>query len=301
MRRDAPGARPRRGTAHHGQRCEGCTRSGMRPLPTFAAGDIDRQHGDLGNAWFNGGWLLMLFQLELPGGLRWVDVGCGTGALSEAILDRCDPTSVDGVEPSAGFVRAALKRLGDRATLHQAAADNMPLRDGSADVVVSGLVLNFIPDLPAAFAEMKRIASGGIVGAHVWDYSGGMDMLRLFWDAADEVDAEGIADEGRRFPICRPDALTTAFTDAGLDHPELVPLDIATPFADFDALWISFTGGQGSGSSYLVSLDAEKQSTPKGEHARSGPNQSRRLNFVDRSRLGDPGLVSRLEPRLFMS
>ena len=224
-----------------------------------------RDTGEHGDAYerFIGRWsnlvaVKFLDWLELPGGLRWVDVGCGTGALSEAILDRCDPTSVDGVEPSAGFVRAALKRLGDRATLHQAAADNMPLRDGSADVVVSGLVLNFIPDLPAAFAEMKRIASGGIVGAYVWDYGGGMDMLRLFWDAADEVDPDGIADEGSRFPICRPDALTAAFTDAGLDHPELVPLDIATPFADFDALWTPFTGGQGSGPSYLVSLDAER-------------------------------------------
>ena len=201
--------------------------------------------------------------LNLPGGLRWVDVGCGTGALSEAILDRCNPTSVDGVEPSAGFVRAARKRLGDRATLHQAAAEHLPLRHGSADVVVSGLVLNFIPDLPAAFAEMKRIAHGGIIGAYVWDYSGGMDMLRLFWDAANEVDPDGIGDEGRRFPICQPDALTAAFIDAGLDHPELVPLDIATSFADFDALWTPFTGGQGAGPSYLVSLEPETQSKLK--------------------------------------
>lgn len=234
------------------------------------SGEVARDNWDHGDAYerFVGRWsnlvaVEFLDWLALPGGLKWVDVGCGTGALSEAILDRCNPTSVDGIEPSAGFVRAALKRLGDRATVHQAAADNMPLRDGSANVVVSGLVLNFIPDLPAALAEMKRIASGGIVSAYVWDYSGGMEMLRLFWDAANEVDHEGIADEGRRFPICRPDALTAAFTDAGLDHPELVPLDIATPFADFDALWTPFTGGQGSGPSYLVSLDAKKQSAIK--------------------------------------
>ena len=234
------------------------------------SGEVVRDNWEHGDAYerFIGRWsnlvaVKFLDWLELPGELRWVDVGCGTGALSRAILDRCNPTSVDAVEPSAGFVRAAFKRLGDRATLHQAAADNMPLRDGSADVVVSGLVLNFIPDLPAALAEMKRIASGGIVGAYVWDYSGGMDMLRLFWDAANEVDPDAVADEGRRFPICRPDALTAAFTDAGLDHPELVPLDIATPFTDFDALWTPFTGGQGSGPSYLVSLDTEKQSALK--------------------------------------
>ena len=229
-------------------------------------GEVVRDNWEYGETYqrFIGRWsdlvaVEFLDWLELPRGLRWVDVGCGTGALSEAILNRCDPTSVDGVEPSADFVRAALKRLGDRATLHHATAENMPLRDGSADVVVSGLVLNFIPDLPAALAEMKRIAHGGVIGAYVWDYSEGMEMLRLFWDVANEVEPDGIADEGTRFPICRPDALAAAFTEAGLDHLELVPLDIATPFADFDALWTPFTGGQGPGPSYLASLDAEKQ------------------------------------------
>jgi SAM-dependent methyltransferase len=197
--------------------------------------------------------------LELPGGLRWVDVGCGTGALCEAILDTRDPTSVDGIEPSASFVRAAAERLGDRATLHQAPAESLPMPDGSADIVVSGLVLNFISDLPAALAEMRRVAADGIVSAYVWDYSGGMEMLGLFWDAADEVDPEGSPAEVRRFPLCNPEALTAAFVSAGLDDPEVVALDIPTPFADFDALWTPFLGGQGAGPSYLVSLDVERQ------------------------------------------
>jgi SAM-dependent methyltransferase len=143
------------------------------------------QHGDAYER-FIGRWstevaVKFVDWLALPGGLRWVDVGCGTGALSEVVLDTQDPTSVDGVEPSAGFVRAASARLGDRATVHQAPAEDLPLLDGSADVVVSGLVLNFIPDLPAALAEMKRVAPDGVVAAYVWDYGGGMDMLRLFW------------------------------------------------------------------------------------------------------------------------
>jgi SAM-dependent methyltransferase len=225
------------------------------------------EHGDAYEL-FIGRWSSLvavefLDWLALPGGLRWVDVGCGTGALSEAILDTQDPTSVNGVEPSAGFVRAAWQRLGDRATLREAPAEHLPLPDGSADIVVSGLVLNFIPDLPAALAEMKRVAPGGIVAAYVWDYSGGMEMLSLFWDAADEVDPEGTAAESRRFPLCRPDALKAAFVGAGLDAPEVVPLDIPTPFPDFEALWMPFTGGQGAGPSYLVSLDTEKQAALK--------------------------------------
>ena len=222
--------------------------------------------------------------LEVPGGLRWVDVGCGTGALSEAILDSMDPASVDGVEPSAGFVQAAKLRLGARATVHQSPAEHLPLPNGSADIVVSGLVLNFIPDLPAALAEMKRVARGGTVAAYVWDYGGGMEMLRLFWDAADEVDPDGIMDEGRRFPLCRPDALAEAFTAAGLVEAEVVALDIPTPFSDFDDLWIPFTGGQGAGPSYLVSLDRPKQEQLRESlRARVPPNADGSISLVARA------------------
>lgn len=247
----------------------------MQQTPTsqYSGAMIDgavRDNWEVGDAYerFIGRWsslvaVKFLAWLDLPGGLRWVDVGCGTGALSEAILDTQNPTSLDGVEPSPGFIRAATQRLGDRATLHQAPAEELPLTDGSADVVVSGLVLNFIPDLTTALAEMKRVALGGIVGAYVWDYSGGMDMLRLFWEAADEVDPGAGIDEGRRFPLCRPGALLAAFSNAGLDDPEVIPLQIATPFANFDALWTPFTGGQGAGPSYLVSLDPKKQAVLK--------------------------------------
>ena len=247
----------------------------MQQTPTsqYSGAMIDgavRDNWEVGDAYerFIGRWsslvaVKFLAWLDSPGSLRWVDVGCGTGALSEAILDTQNPTSLDGVEPSPGFIRAATQRLGDRATLHQAPAEELPLTDGSADVVVSGLVLNFIPDLTTALAEMKRVALGGIVGAYVWDYSGGMDMLRLFWEAADEVDPGAGIDEGRRFPLCRPAALLAAFSNAGLDDPEVIPLQIATPFANFDALWTPFTGGQGAGPSYLVSLDPKKQAVLK--------------------------------------
>jgi SAM-dependent methyltransferase len=245
------------------------------------SGEVVRDNWEHGDAYelFIGRWsslvaVRFLDWLELPGGLRWVDIGCGTGALSEAILDTQDPTSVDGVEPSAGFVRAARQRLGNRATVHQAPAEDLPLADGFADIVVSGLVLNFIPDLRAALAEMKRVAPGGIVAAYVWDYSGGMEMLSLFWDAADDVDPAGSGDEARRFPLCRPDALKSAFVRAGLDDPDVVPLDIPTPFVDFEALWTPFTGGQGAGPSYLVSLDAGKQAALKESLRERVPTQA---------------------------
>jgi len=113
---------------------------------------------------------LFLEWLDQPQGQRWLDVGCGTGALTGAILDRCGPVSVVGLEPSEGFIKAAHQNLVGKARFLAGNAAAIPQDDGACDVVVSGLVLNFIPDLPVALAEMARVAvAGGTVAAYVWD------------------------------------------------------------------------------------------------------------------------------------
>src|SRR5512135_3347257 len=86
---------------------------------------------------------LFLSWLRIPAGRKWLDVGCGTGALCAAILDNCSPSSVAGVEPSEGFLGTAKKNLAQRVTFHQGSAMAIPLGDASVDAVVSGLVLNF--------------------------------------------------------------------------------------------------------------------------------------------------------------
>src|SRR5260370_9729125 len=112
--------------------------------------------------------------LHVPAGRRWLDVGCGTGALSAAILDHCAPASLVSIEPSEGFLEAARRQLAGRAELHRASATQIPLGDVAVDVVVSGPVLNFVPDQRAALAEMTRVtAPGGTIGAYVSDYAGG--------------------------------------------------------------------------------------------------------------------------------
>ncbi|MCG6876394.1 MAG: methyltransferase domain-containing protein [Betaproteobacteria bacterium] len=195
--------------------------------------------------------------LGIPTGRKWLDVGCGTGALCAAIVDRCSPSSVAGVEPSEGFLRTAKENLADRAALHQGSATEIPLGDASVDVVVSGLVLNFVPDQRAALAEMVRVTGkGGTVAAYVWDYAGKMELMRFFWDAAVELDPDAAKlDEGVRFPLCRPDALETLFSDAGLGGVEVKPIDVPTPFSDFDDYWKPFLGGQGPAPAYTMSLD----------------------------------------------
>jgi SAM-dependent methyltransferase len=197
--------------------------------------------------------------LGIPAGRRWLDVGCGTGTLCAAILERSSPASVVGVEPSEGFLVAAREQLESRIELWRRSAEQLPLSGVSVDVVVSGLVLNFVPEPCTALAEMARVASAeGTVAAYVWDYAGGMELLRRFWDTAIRLDAGAAKlDEGIRFPLCRPEALVDLFAGAGLRRVETAAIDIATPFADFDDYWRPFLGGQGPAPTYVMSLDEE--------------------------------------------
>lgn len=173
------------------------------------------------------------------------------------VLDCCAPSSVAGVEPSEGFLKTASENLAGRAALHQGSATAIPLSEASVDVVVSGLVLNFVPDQRGALLEMARVTDkGGTVAAYVWDYAGKMEFMRFFWDAAVEFDPEAVKlDEGVRFPMCRPEALEELFAGAGLQEVKVKPIDIATPFANFDDYWQPFLGGQGPAPAYAMSLD----------------------------------------------
>jgi SAM-dependent methyltransferase len=195
--------------------------------------------------------------LGVPAGRRWLDVGCGTGALCAAIVDHCAPSSVTGVEPSEGFLATARENLAGRVALHRGSATEIPLDDSSADVVVSGLVLNFVAEPHAALAEMARVAgAGGTIGAYVWDYAGRMELMRAFWDAAVALDPDAARlDEGVRFPLCRPEALADLFAGAGLDGTAVTAIDVPTPLASFDEYWQPFLGGQGPAPAYAMSLD----------------------------------------------
>ncbi|MGH7306623.1 MAG: class I SAM-dependent methyltransferase, partial [Candidatus Rokuibacteriota bacterium] len=123
--------------------------------------------------------------LALPRGLAWADVGCGTGALAATILNLGAPSAVFGVDSSEGFVSEARRRIGDpRARFEAADATRLPWESGACDVTVSGLVLNFVRDHESMAREMARVTKpGGRVAAYVWDYAGGMQMMRHFWDA----------------------------------------------------------------------------------------------------------------------
>jgi SAM-dependent methyltransferase len=189
-------------------------------------------------------------------GMRWLDVGCGTGALCDAIDAQCRPACLAGAEPSEGFLNTARRRLGERADLCQGSAASLPFEDGAFDVVVSGLVLNFVPDPRAGLAEMRRVTrAGGTIAAYVWDYAGGMQLMRAFWDAAVALDPRAAAlDEGARFPLCRREALADLFAAAGLRQVQTGAIEVPTPFENFDDYWQPFLGGQGPAPAYAMAL-----------------------------------------------
>lgn len=193
--------------------------------------------------------------LAVPAQGHWLDVGCGTGALSAAVVAQCAPVSVTGVDPSAAFIEYARAHTHGPARFQLGDAQALPIESASVDAAVSGLVINFVPRPQAAAQEMARVTRpGGIVAAYVWDYAGRMELMRYFWDAAVELDPAARAlDEGARFPLCEPAALAELFTGAGLLSVEGRAIEVPTTFHDFDDYWSPFLGGQGPAPGYAMS------------------------------------------------
>jgi SAM-dependent methyltransferase len=198
--------------------------------------------------------------LAAPSGSRWLDVGCGTGALSQTILQGMAPAQVKGIDRSEAYLAFAQDHTPDvRVSFEVGDAQALPVETGTWEVAVSGLVLNFVPEPGRAVEEMARaVRPGGIVAAYVWDYAGKMQLMRHFWNAVVALDPQAMhLDEGRRFGICSPPALTALFQAARLKNVETRGIDIATDFKDFEDYWSPFLGGQGAAPSYAMSLTKE--------------------------------------------
>lgn len=192
-----------------------------------------------------------------------LDVGCGTGALTEAILAACPNARVVGIDPSPEFVVAAQRRTrGKNALIEVGQAGRIEFHDRTFDRVLSLLVFNFLPDPEIALAEQRRVARpGGTIAASVWDYGGGMRMLNAFWEEVAATNPEAGARHEKHMPLCRLGELGALWRAGGFEDVEERPLTIEQRFASFDDYWLPFRGGVGPAGAHVASLTDSDRDT----------------------------------------
>jgi SAM-dependent methyltransferase len=200
-------------------------------------------------------------------GQRALDVGCGTGALAQALAARLGAGSVAAVDTSPASVDTCARRvLG--ADVRVARAEDLPFADGEFDAALAQLVVPWMSDPRRGVAEMRRVVRpGGVVAACTWDFANGMTMLRAFWDAAVAVDRPRAARAGAldRTRLCEPDELRELWARVGLLEVDAGGLVVGADYRDFDDFWWPFTAGVGGSGSYCASLDSAAQGALRAE------------------------------------
>jgi ubiquinone/menaquinone biosynthesis C-methylase UbiE len=194
-------------------------------------------------------------------GQRALDVGCGTGALTIALADALGAQNVAGIDPSERFVAACRTRV-PGADVRVGTGEELPWGDAGFDAVLAQLVVDGMTDARRGAAEMRRVARpGGVLAACIWDFEGGMTLLRAVWDSALEVDAELARSLGAesRNPFSRPQELEELWRTSGLERVELGQLEAGADYADFDDLWYPFANGVGNLGRLHEALDEARR------------------------------------------
>jgi SAM-dependent methyltransferase len=200
-------------------------------------------------AWSQLAGAAFLDWLALARGLRWLDVGCGTGAFTEMVIDRCEPASITGVDPSEAQLTFARSRLASRgAQFEMASAMALPFADDAFDVAVMPLVIFFVTEPAVGVAEMARVvAPGGTVAAYAWDMPGGgfpyADVQAELRSMGFEVPREPSPDASRL------DTMRDLWSGAGLVDVETRAIAVQRTFDSFDHYWMTIIGGANVGRS----------------------------------------------------
>jgi|SRR5829696_2446504 len=192
---------------------------------------------------------------------RAIDVGCGPGALTVALAAVVGAESVAAIDPSEHFVAACRVRV-PGADVRIGTGEELPWGDAEFDVVLAQLVVDGMSDAHRGAAEMRRVARpDGVVSACIWDFEGGMTLLRAVWDSALEVDAELARSYGadKRDPFARPPELEELWLATGLERVELGQLEAGAEYADFDDLWYPFANGVGNLGRFHDALDEPRR------------------------------------------
>jgi ubiquinone/menaquinone biosynthesis C-methylase UbiE len=192
-------------------------------------------------------------EASVQAGMVAVDIGCGPGALTGVLVDRLGAQAVHACDPSPEFVADCSARFPD-VDVRSGRAESIPFADGIADLALAQLVLHFVSNPPVAANELRRIVRpGGTVAACVWDFDGGMEMLRAFWDAALVLDPSA-PDEARTLRFGRPGEIAELLAGAGLVDVVESTIEVSSTYASFAELWAGFIAGIGPAGAYCVSL-----------------------------------------------
>jgi ubiquinone/menaquinone biosynthesis C-methylase UbiE len=191
--------------------------------------------------------------LALDSGLRWLDVGCGNGAFTELLVDRCAPAEVAGIDPSEGQLEFARARPASRhAIFHRGDALALPFENDAFDAAVMALVINQVPDPAIAVAEMSRVVRpGGWVASYMWDIPGGGFTMEPIRRALGEMD---IPTPIFGADVTAAESMRGLWEDAGLGDVAVRRIDVRLVYDDFDDFWRSNAGSPNTVSKAMAGL-----------------------------------------------
>ena len=209
--------------------------------PTKISFDDGATYEEMMGVWSRFAGEIFLDWLKPPPSLRWIDIGCGNGAFTELLVDRCSPSEIQGIDPAEGQLVFARSRPAARlAQFHRGDAMALPFHAARFDAAVMALVIVFVPDPAKGVKEMVRVVRpGGIVASYVWDMMGDgfpIDPILL------EMRAMGLAlPRPPQVDVSRLEALHGLWTAAGLQAVEMREIAVTRTFAHFDDFWMTNT------------------------------------------------------------
>jgi ubiquinone/menaquinone biosynthesis C-methylase UbiE len=189
-----------------------------------------------------------------------LDVGCGTGSLAAAVLDRSKTCRVLGIDKSKAYVESARQQLGGRAEFRVGDACALPCGAGLFDKTLSLLVLHFVSQPEVSIQEMRRVTKpGGLTAAAVWDLRGGFVSQRIFYDTAAALFPTAVTARAQQFtrPMSRPGELEQAWYRAGFRNIDASSIAVRMQYQSFDDFWAPLMSGQGGAPAYVATLDDE--------------------------------------------